>query len=265
MHLFEAIIEANHRAIAGDTAAGIRPADFADVLPVVGLICIDPRLDPLVPEVMGLLEDQFLCVRNPGNIVTSSTSSTVRSLALACAIKHAGEVVILGHTDCAVRKTSVLELTERFRALGIDRTRLPDNLTEYFGLFASERQNVIRAVELVRASPLISPKIPVHGLLVDIDTGRLEWVVNGYQTLPPAPAAAPQFQPTVVEVPIGELGRQAEQPAAQPAAAGAAAGESLPGAAPGSGAPRPSASKPPPIPPRGQPLVRLYQPWKKRP
>jgi carbonic anhydrase len=25
--------------------------------------------------------------------------------------------------------------------------------------------------------------VPVHGLLVDIHTGRLEWVVNGYQSL----------------------------------------------------------------------------------
>jgi len=37
--------------------------------------------------------------------------------------------------------------------------------------------------EIVRSSPLIGPKVPVHGLLVDIQTGNLEWLVNGYQTL----------------------------------------------------------------------------------
>jgi carbonic anhydrase len=30
---------------------------------------------------------------------------------------------------------------------------------------------------------LIGPKIPVQGLLVDIHTGKLEWLVNGYQAL----------------------------------------------------------------------------------
>ncbi len=35
----------------------------------------------------------------------------------------------------------------------------------------------------MRHSPLIGPKIPVHGLLVDIETGKVEWLVNGYQTL----------------------------------------------------------------------------------
>jgi len=38
-------------------------------------------------------------------------------------------------------------------------------------------------VDFTRQSPLIGPKIPVHGLLVDIQTGKLEWLVNGYQAL----------------------------------------------------------------------------------
>jgi carbonic anhydrase len=81
-------------------------------------------------------------------------------------------------------------LTERFRALGIERHQLPENLTEFFDVFASERQNVIRAVEFVRQSPLIGPKIPVQGLLVNVQSGQLEWVVNGYDVLA-RPAAAP--------------------------------------------------------------------------
>ena len=43
---------------------------------------------------------------------------------------------------------------------------------------------MIKAAGIVRSSPLIGPKIPVHGLLVDIQTGRLEWLVNGYEFSP---------------------------------------------------------------------------------
>jgi carbonic anhydrase len=50
-------------------------------------------------------------------------------------------------------------------------------------MFSSERSNILKAVDNVRHSPLIGPKIPVHGLLVDIETGKVEWLVNGYQTL----------------------------------------------------------------------------------
>jgi hypothetical protein len=49
-------------------------------------------------------------------------------------------------------------------------------------MFSSERQNVIKACEIVRSSPLIGPKVPVHGLLMDVQNGRLEWLVNGYET-----------------------------------------------------------------------------------
>jgi carbonic anhydrase len=190
MRLFEAILDANHRALAGDVSAGLHPADFAEELPVAALTCIDARLNPLFPEVLGLPKEQFIWLRNAGNIITGPLSSTMRSLALACAVKGAREIVIIGHSDCMVCKTSTSKLTDAFRALGVDRAALPENLTEYFGLFASERQNVIKAADIVRHSPLIGPKVPVHGFLVDINTGKLEWIVNGYQTLETATSPA---------------------------------------------------------------------------
>ena len=181
MRLFEAIIEANHKAAAGEVA-GLHPSEFASSLPVAALTCIDPRLNPLLPNVLGIPEDQFIWLRNAGNIITSPRSSTMRSLSLACAVKNAEEIAIIGHTDCQVCKTTTLQLLERLKTLGIERHVLPDNVNEYFGMFSSERQNVIKGCEIVRASPLIGTKVPVHGLLLDIQTGRLEWLVNGYQS-----------------------------------------------------------------------------------
>jgi carbonic anhydrase len=183
MRLFEAIIEANHRALSGDAKAGLRPSEFSDSLPIVALTCIDPRLNPLMPEVLGIPESSFIWLRNAGNIITGAMSSTMRSLALACAVKGGREIVVIGHTDCLVCKTSALQLTDRFAELGVSRSKLPDNLQEFFGLFASERQNVLRGADFIRQSPIIGPKIPVHGVIVDIQNGRLEWVVNGYQAL----------------------------------------------------------------------------------
>jgi carbonic anhydrase len=107
----------------------------------------------------------------------------MRSLALACAVKGGKEIAIIGHTDCQVGKTTTMELIDRFRALGVERNVLPANMNEFFGMFSSERTNVIKAVDTVRQSPLIGPKFPVHGLLLDIETGKVEWLVNGYQTL----------------------------------------------------------------------------------
>ncbi len=183
MRLFEAIIDANHRAVEGDQHAGLHPAEFESEFPIVALTCIDVRLNPLLPEVLGVPKEHFIWLRNAGNIITGPLSSTMRSLALACVVKGGKEIAIIGHTDCQVAKTTMMELLDRFRAMGIERHLLPANVNEYFGIFSSERANVIKAVDTVRSSPLIGPKIPVHGLLVDIETGKVEWLVNGYQTL----------------------------------------------------------------------------------
>jgi carbonic anhydrase len=183
MRLFEAILDANHRALAGDADAGLRPADFADELPVVALTCIDPRLNKLFPAVLGVPEEHFIWLRNAGNIITGPLSSTMRSLVLACAVKGGKEIAIIGHTDCLVGKTTTMQLLDKLKEVGVERQLLPANINEYFGVFSSERANVIKSVEFARQSPLIGRKIPVHGLLVDTETGKLEWLVNGYQQL----------------------------------------------------------------------------------
>lgn len=191
MRLFEAIMDANQRALAGDGRAGLHPDDFPDALPIVALTCADPRLNHLLPEVLGVREQDFIWLRNAGNVVTDSLSSIVRNLALACVVKGGKEIAVIGHTDCRVRQVSVSQLLEGFRLLGVDRSSLPDNLPEFFGLFASERQNVLNAASHLRDSPWISAKVPVHGLIVDTDSGRLEWLVNGYEHLRQAHANPP--------------------------------------------------------------------------
>jgi carbonic anhydrase len=183
MRLFEAIVDANHRAAAGDASAGLHPGDFLEELPVIALTCVDPRLNALFPNALALPAEQFIWLRNAGNIITGPLSSTMRSLALACAVKGGKEIAVIGHTDCHIAKTTTMQLLEKLKDLGVQRHLLPDNISEYFGTFGSERQNVIKACDIIRHSPLIGPNIPVHGLLVDTATGRLDWIVNGYQTV----------------------------------------------------------------------------------
>jgi carbonic anhydrase len=199
MRLLESIIEANNKAVAGDTSAGLHPDEFEENLPIIALTCIDPRLNAFFPNILGIPADQFIWLRNAGNIITGPLSSTMRSLALACAVKGGKEIAIIGHTDCQVAKTTAMQLLEKLKSLGVDRGRLPDNLNEFFGMFASERQNIIKACDYVRQSPLIGPNIPVHGLLADIETGKLDWIVNGYERLnqmqaqPQPSGTLPQF------------------------------------------------------------------------
>ena len=200
MRLFEAIIDLNHRAVAGDASAGLHPADFADALPVIALTCIDPRLNAFFPNALALPAEDFIWLRNAGNIITGPLSSTMRSLALACAVKGGREIAIIGHSDCQVAKTTTNVLLDKLKSLGVERSQLPENINDFFGTFGSERQNVIKACNFVRTSPLIGAKIPVHGLLIDVETGKLDWIVNGYETL------KTQAQPQMPKINFAALG-----------------------------------------------------------
>ncbi len=183
MRLLEAIIDANHRALAGDSKAGLHVAEYAHELPLIALTCIDPRLNRLFPGALALPEDNFIWLRNAGNIIFGPMSTMMRSLALACAVKGGKEIAIIGHSDCLVRHIGQAELLQKLQALGVPREQLPEDLAEFFGTFINERENVLKSVGFVRQSPLIGPRVPVHGCMIDTASGRLEWVVNGYETL----------------------------------------------------------------------------------
>ena len=45
MRLFEAIIDANHRPVAGENEGRLLPVDFENELPVIAARCIDSRLN----------------------------------------------------------------------------------------------------------------------------------------------------------------------------------------------------------------------------
>jgi carbonic anhydrase len=130
----------------------------------------------------------------------------MRSLALACAVKGGREIAIIGHTDCQVCKTTTMQLLDKLKAAGVERSGLPENLNEFFGMFATERQNVIKACDIVRHSPLIGAKIPVHGLLVDIETGKLEWLVNGYEVWQRQPSPVKNVFASIAGASTEELG-----------------------------------------------------------
>jgi carbonic anhydrase len=186
----------------------LHPDDFANSLPLAALTCIDARLNRLIPEVLGVPEEKFIWLRNAGNIITGPMSSTMRSLALACAVKGGKEIVVIGHSDCLVAKNTTMQLLETFAKLGVERAKLPENINEFFGVFASERQNVIKACDIIRSSPIVGPKVPVHGLMIDIQNGQLEWLVNGYQTLSSAASAFTTSLKSAMEqaeATIGEL------------------------------------------------------------
>ena len=197
MRLMEAIMDANHRALDGDPRAGLHPSEFAASLPLVALTCFDPRMHPLMPEVLGVPERDFIWMTNAGALITSSLGSTARSLALACAVHGGKEIAILGHTDCRFFQPERHAASDWLRRVGVDLAGEARALDEFLGRILDERSAVSFAARNLRASPFLPRHVPVHGLIVDTDSGRLDWVLNGYDAVPALPRQPPSASEAV--------------------------------------------------------------------
>ena len=86
----------------------------------------------------------------------------------------------VGHTECGMAGADAEALKEKMLARGIKEEDIAQfDLAEWIGGFESEEQNVIDVVEKIKNHPLI-PDVPVHGLIIDIVTGELKVLVDGY-------------------------------------------------------------------------------------
>lgn len=182
--LLRQILQANKSFLAGAS----RPLDPSGD-PFVVVACMDARLTGLLEPAMGLPRNRAFVVRTAGNKVSRANTDVLRSIAAAFFIKGAREVLIVGHTDCAMARFSAAQTAENFRKAGVERTAFGDeDLRAWFGAFASVEANVRDSVEALRHSGLVPAGGKVHGLVIDTAEGALRVIVDGDAEPSPAPA-----------------------------------------------------------------------------
>ncbi len=180
------IREANKSFLAGHP----QPLDSTGA-PFVVIACIDSRITGLLEPAMGLPRNRASVVRTAGNRLSEKNVDALRSIAVALYIKQAQEILVVGHTDCAMAGLSVPEVTENFRRAGIPRSAFgDDDLRTWFGAFADIRDNVKTGIDYLRRSGVVPGSTKIHGLILDTDKGTIEVVVDGYAAPQPAVASA---------------------------------------------------------------------------
>jgi len=53
------------------------------------------------------------------------------------------------------------------------------DLEKWLEGFSNVESSVLHSVEMIRNHPLMLPEIPVHGLIIDPETGRLDLLTDG--------------------------------------------------------------------------------------
>ena len=143
------------------------------------LTCMDCRLIDFFEPALGLERGDAKIIRNAGNTIVGEDA--IRSIGAALYNLGAEEVMVVGHTECGMAGADADALKEKMIARGIAEEDIAQyDLAEWIGGFESEEQNVIDVVGKIKNHPLIPDDVPVHGLIIDIVTGELKVLVDGY-------------------------------------------------------------------------------------
>ncbi|WP_071460468.1 beta-class carbonic anhydrase [Bacillus massilinigeriensis] len=155
---------------------------------MVILTCMDTRLLELLPKALNVGNGDVKIVKNAGALVTHPFGSIMRSLLVAVYQLQAEEVLVIGHHDCGMSGMKPETVIDSMKARGIQEETLETltysgiDIKEWLHGFDNVSESVAHSVEMIKKHPLLPRDIPVHGLVIDPGTGKLDVVVDGYQS-----------------------------------------------------------------------------------
>ncbi len=129
------------------------------------LACMDARLT--VEDVLGLRTGDAHIIRNAGGL---ASDDAIRSLVISQHLLGTEEVIVIEHTGCGMLTFDDTEVDGALAERTGARLDLP------LGAFDDLEENLRAQVQRIRSHPWIAD-VPVHGLIFEVETGRLRDVV----------------------------------------------------------------------------------------
>ncbi|MBU5595671.1 carbonic anhydrase [Amphibacillus sp. MSJ-3] len=148
------------------------------------LTCMDTRLTELLPKAMNFKNGDVKILKTAGALIKNPYGSIMRSILVAVHGLQAHEVYVVGHHDCGMSNLDTDDLVKKMKSSGVtqkDFDQLDIDVEEWFQGFDQIEDSVKSSVELITQHPLLPDDVPVHGLVIDPKTGKLDLVINGYK------------------------------------------------------------------------------------
>jgi len=127
------------------------------------LMCMDTRLDR---HALGLDFGDAHFIRNAGGI---ATLDVIRSLLISHYMLGTQEMMVIGHTDCGLQKTS----EGLIQALVREKAGRPANTPLTFHAFADVYQNVHDQLEKLASHSWVRKELILRGFVYDVSNGHL--------------------------------------------------------------------------------------------
>ncbi|MFE4708010.1 beta-class carbonic anhydrase [Peribacillus simplex] len=152
--------------------------------------CMDARLIELLPKALDLHNGDAKILKTAGGTITHPFGSIMRSIVTAVYELNAEEIYVIGHHGCGMSQSNPKGTLQKILDRGVASQEILSAL-EYAGIdlhkwlfgFDNVIDSIKGNIELVRNHPLIPKDIPVHGLAIAPDTGKLDVIVDGYKEL----------------------------------------------------------------------------------
>lgn len=185
MNLLKDIIDHNENFVKEKKYEDYRTTKFPNKRMVI-LTCMDTRLLELLPKALNVGNGDVKIVKNAGALVMHPFGSIMRSLLIAVFSLNAEEVLVIGHHDCGMKGMKADQMIRKMLQRGISTETLNTltysgiNVYEWLKWFTDVQESVHHSVELIKNHPLMPKDVPVHGLVIDPETGKLDLVIEGY-------------------------------------------------------------------------------------
>ncbi|MGG1550624.1 MULTISPECIES: beta-class carbonic anhydrase [Paenibacillus] len=156
---------------------------------MVVVTCMDTRLTELLPKAMNLHNGDAKIIKNAGAIVSHPFGSLMRSIIVAVYALEADEVFVIGHYDCGMTGLNSANVLEKVKSRGISDDVIATlghagiDLDQWLTGFNHVRDGIEKSVNIIRNHPLLPKNLPVHGLIIDPETGRLDLIDEGYAAI----------------------------------------------------------------------------------
>ena len=155
---------------------------------MVILTCMDTRLLELLPKALKLGNGDAKIIKDAGALLSHPFGSVMRSILVALYQLKAQEVLVIAHHDCGMLGMKPEPVIESMKARGVSEETLKTltysgiDVEQWLHGFDSVTDSVKHSVDMIRNHPLMPQDVPVHGLVIDPKTGKLDLIVDGYQS-----------------------------------------------------------------------------------
>jgi Carbonic anhydrase len=186
MSIVPSILEFNKQFVADKKYEKYLTDKFPEKKVAV-LTCMDTRLVQLLPKALGFKNGDAKFIKNAGAILTQPFGSAMRSILVAVHELGAREMLVIGHRGCGMTNLDHGRIVDKMIEHGIDPLAIETlenagiRMDKFFRGFGKPEEGVMASVRMIRRHPLFPQDVPVHGFIIDPETGEIEVIALDYR------------------------------------------------------------------------------------